>query len=127
MQASLQKEKYEEDSFCLIKQKEAGKARHDNHFDGIDLKDLCANEGGNEQEDADAKLPHILAGCREILFVAKQQGGSRQQTHDGRTQTREDGLYRGCAHVFNKELGDDDHQDERRQYQGEGGYKRSQH
>lgn len=95
-----------------VEQQESCETCHRYHVDGVHLVDLGADERGEEENYADTELPHVLAGCGEILLVAQQQGGCCQQTYDCRAQAVEDRLYCGCVHVFDEHLGNDNHQDE---------------
>ena len=96
----------------LIEQKQSGKACHHNHLDGIDLIDFSAYEGSYEEGNADGELPCVGLGGGEVLAVAEQQSGCSQQSHHSGAQAREDGLHGGGVHVFDEQLGDDNHQDE---------------
>ena len=71
-----------------VEQEQSGKGTHSNHLDGVDLEDERAYEGGDEEQEADAELPEIFAWSREVVLGAEQQGGSGQQTHDGRARLR---------------------------------------
>ena len=54
-----------------VEQQESCETCHRYHVDRVHLVDLGADERGGEENYADAELPHILAGCGEILLVAQ--------------------------------------------------------
>ena len=62
-------------TICLIQQHQSGDGRIDNHADGIDLHPIGADEGGGEEEDADAELPGIFSKGTEIVLGHQHQGG----------------------------------------------------
>ena len=100
-------------------------AKHDDE-DGAEAIDLLRNEGKQEDEDAEAEPPRVLAQRTKVLAVHQKQCGGCKQTHNGWSQSIEDVLHRRMAPVFHQELADKKHKDEARQHNRKSGKKAPQ-
>ena len=83
------------------------------HPDGVDLQVAGAKGRGEEKRDANPELPGVFHRCREVFLVAEQEGGSSEQTDDGRSQTGKHRLYQRGVRVFHEHTTDQYHQYQR--------------
>lgn len=79
-------------------------------------------EGNEEEEATGDELEFVGNGVAEVLFVHQQEGGGSQEAYHGGTQALEDALNQRMVLVFEEELTDGEHQDERGQAHGKGGH-----
>ena len=107
-------------SHLLSEQQDSDEGAEEEGADGAELIDLAGDEGTDKDGYTDPELPRRFRRCREILRRHQEQAGSSEKTDYGWTQSQENMLYGGMMLVLHQELGDDDHQDERRQDDGEG-------
>ena len=105
----------------LVKQHQSCKRRPANHAYRIDFHDSCSYECGGKYEYAYPELPRVDVDWREVLAVHHQQGCCRYESYNGGAQTRHYALHLRRVDVSHKQAADENHYNERREYEGEGG------
>ena len=70
--------------------------------------------------------PRVACHRREIVGVHQQQGSGGQQTDNDGAQGRKDALHHGRVHIAHEHFADENHQNQRGQNEGEGGYGRAE-
>lgn len=94
-----------------LEEHQSGHAAEEDELDGVDFIDGAADEGEEEEEDADVELPWGV-GRAEVFGGEQEQGGGGEQAYHGGAQALEDVFYHGMVFIFHQEFADYEHEDE---------------
>ena len=109
-------------AYGVLVEHQSRRSAGDNHSYRVQFVSSGADKGDEEDEATDDEGVTVFDGRGEVLFVHQHQCRRGEQTYHGRAQSAEHGFHGRVLLVFQEELADGQHQDERGQHHGKGGY-----
>lgn len=108
-----------------LEQQNADEGAEEEDADRTYFINLTSDEGEDKDGDGDVELPR-RSGGGEVLWRHQQEAGGSKEADDGRTKTHKDVLHDRMVLILHQKLGDNQHEDERGQYDSESGSGRAE-